>query len=107
LSREVVAPFYRARMEHAVATFKKHLGDLPCFIHKPEGAIFLWLWFKDLPISSEELYQRLKARGVLVVSGHHFFPGLAGEWQHSRECIRVTYCQAQVIADEVRRVFSQ
>ena len=115
LSREVVAPFYRARMEHAVTTFKKHLGDLPCFIHKPEGAIFLWLWFKDLPISSEELYQRLKARGVLVVSGHHFFPGLAGDWQHSHECIRVTYCQdasvveqgAQIIADEVRQIFLQ
>lgn len=114
LSREVVAPFYRARMEHAVATFKKHLGDLPCFIHKPEGAIFLWLWFKDLPISSEELYQRLKARGVLVVSGHHFFPGLAGDWQHCHECIRVTYCQdasvveqgAQIIADEVRKIFA-
>lgn len=115
LSREVVAPFYRARMEHAVATFKKHLGDLPCFIHKPEGAIFLWLWFKDLPISSEELYQRLKARGVLVVSGHHFFPGLAGDWQHCHECIRVTYCQdasvveqgAEIIADEVRQIFLQ
>ncbi len=114
LSREVVAPFYRARMEHAVATFKKYLGDLPCFIHKPEGAIFLWLWFKDLPISSEELYQRLKARGVLVVSGHHFFLGLAGDWQHCHECIRVTYCQdasvveqgAKIIADEVRQIFS-
>ena len=114
LSREVVAPFYRARMEHAVATFKKYLGDLPCYIHKPEGAIFLWLWFKDLPISSEELYQRLKARGVLVVSGHHFFPGLQDDWQHSHECIRVTYCQdaqiveqgAQIIADEVRRTFN-
>jgi len=114
LSREVVAPFYRARMEHAVMTFKKYLGDLPCFIHKPEGAIFLWLWFKDLPISSEELYQRLKARGVLVVSGHHFFPGLDSEWQHSHECIRVTYCQdasvveqgAQIIADEVRKIFN-
>lgn len=114
LSREVVAPFYRARMEHAVATFKQHLGDLPCYIHKPEGAIFLWLWFKDLPISSEELYQRLKARGVLVVSGHHFFPGLAGDWQHCHQCIRVTYCQdanvvergAQIIADEVRQIFA-
>ena len=114
LSREVVAPFYRARMEHAVATFKKHLGDLPCFIHKPEGAIFLWLWFKALPISSEELYQRLKARGVLVVSGHHFFPGLKDGWQHAHECIRVTYCQdasvveqgAQIIADEVKRIYS-
>jgi valine--pyruvate aminotransferase len=113
LSRTLVAPFYRARMEQAVATFKGFLGDLPCFIHKPEGAIFLWLWFKDLPVSSETLYQRLKARGVLVVSGHHFFPGLAGDWQHCHECIRVTYCQspdviaqgAAIIADEVRRIY--
>lgn len=113
LSREVVAPFYRARMEHAVATFKHHLGDLPCLIHKPEGAIFLWLWCKDLPISSEELYQRLKARGVLVVSGHHFFPGLEEDWQHKHECIRVTYCQdpkvveqgAKIIADELSLIY--
>lgn len=115
LSREVVAPFYRARMEHAIATFKHHLGDLPCLIHKPEGAIFLWLWCKDLPISSEELYQRLKARGVLVVSGHHFFPGLEEDWQHKHECIRVTYCQdpkvveqgAKIIAEEIARAFGR
>ncbi len=113
LSREVVAPFYRERMEHAVATFKEYLGDLPCLIHKPEGAIFLWLWCKDLPVSSEELYQRLKARGVLVVSGHHFFPGLDQDWHHRHECIRVTYCQnpkivaqgARMIADELRRLY--
>ncbi len=115
LSREVVAPFYRTRMEMAVARFKSALGDLPCLIHKPEGAIFLWLWFKDLPISSELLYQRLKTRGVLVVSGHHFFPGLAEDWPHRHECIRVTYCQepetvargAAIIADEVRRVYRE
>jgi valine--pyruvate aminotransferase len=114
LSREVVGPFYRTRMEQAVAAFKTHLGDLPCYIHKPEGAIFLWLWFKDLPISSETLYQRLKARGVLVVSGHHFFPGLEGDWQHCHECIRVTYCQeldvvtrgAEIIADELRKAYA-
>ncbi|HWV15203.1 MAG TPA: valine--pyruvate transaminase [Cellvibrio sp.] len=114
LSREIVAPFYRQRMEQAVAMFKRHLGNLPYLMHKPEGAIFLWLWFKDLPISSEELYQRLKARGVLVISGHHFFPGLADDWQHSRECIRVTYCQdievvekgAAIIADEIKRVLA-
>jgi len=39
--------------------------------------MFLWLWFPDLPISSLELYKRLKARGVLVVSGH-YFSGVAG-----------------------------
>jgi valine--pyruvate aminotransferase len=115
LSRDIVAPFYRERMENAVRIFKQQLGDLPYYIHKPEGAIFLWLWFKDLPITSEELYQRLKARGVLVISGHHFFPGLADEWKHSHECIRVTYCQdeavveqgARIIADEIRTLFDR
>jgi hypothetical protein len=31
---------------------------------------------KDCPVSSQELYQRLKQKGVLVVSGHYFFPGM-------------------------------
>lgn len=114
MSRAVVAPFYRARMEHAVNIFKQQLADLPYRMHKPEGAIFLWLWFEGLPISSEELYQRLKQRGVLVVSGHHFFPGLQGHWQHCHECIRVTYCQepniieqgARIIADEIRTIYN-
>ena len=107
LSRELVGPFYHHKMLDAVARFKKHLGDLPCHIHKPEGAIFLWLWFKDLPISSEELYQRLKARGVLVVSGHHFFPGLEEDWRHCHECIRVTYCQDAQVVEEGARIIGE
>lgn len=114
LSRDVVAPFYQARMEKAVLIFKQHLSGIPCYIHKPEGAIFLWIWFKDLPITSDELYQRLKVKGVLVISGHHFFSGLAEDWPHSRECLRVTYCQdvevvergAAIIADEVRSLYA-
>lgn len=114
LSRNCVAPFYRARMEHAVHVFRQQMQDIPVRIHKPEGAIFLWLWFEGLPVSSQVLYERLKARGVLVVSGHHFFPGLNNDWPHCHECIRITYCQdtavveqgAAIIADEVRAIFS-
>ncbi len=77
----------------------------------PEGAFFLWLWFKDMPITSAELYERLKARRVLVVPGHYFFPGLPGEWRHRDECIRMNYAQADavvheglhIIGDELRR----
>jgi len=78
--------------------------------------MFLWLWFPDLPISSLELYKRLKARGVLVVSGHYFFPGLPDEgWRHQHECLRVTYSQdaadvargLQAIAEEVKRAWAQ
>ena len=47
--------------------------------------------FRDLPITAEELYLRLKAKGVLIIPGHLFFPGLEGEWAHRHECIRVSY----------------
>lgn len=107
LSRDLVGPFYRARMEDAVARFRRHLHGLPCYIHKPEGAIFLWLWFKDLPISSQLLYEALKKRGVLVVSGHHFFPGLEEDWRHCHECIRVTYCQDAEVVEEGARIIGE
>ena len=117
MSRDLVQPVYRRKMESAVAAFREAMGDdCPWRVHKPEGAMFLWLWFPDLPISSLELYKRLKARGVLVVSGHYFFPGLPDEgWRHQHECLRVTYSQdeadvargLQAIAEEVKRAWAQ
>ena len=115
LSRQLVGPFYRQRAEQAVSWFRAALGDLPYRIHRPEGAIFLWLWFDGLPISSQELYQRLKARGVLVVPGHNFFPGMDADWRHQQECIRVSYAQdgstieqgIQIIAQEVAAAYQQ
>lgn len=76
--------------------------------------MFLWLWFEGLPITSLELYQQLKENGVLVVSGHYFFPGLSDEWRHKDECIRVTYSQSDddiqrglaIIAEVVRRIYT-
>ena len=64
-------------------------------------------------IASAELYQRLKARGVLIIPGHYFFPGLREDWQHKHECIRLTYSQPAevvekgiaIIADEVKRAY--
>lgn len=116
ISNNLVRPFYQQRAELAVSLVHRELGyALPYRIHKPEGAMFLWLWFEGLPISSLELYERLKARGVLVVSGHYFFSGIPDEWQHRHECIRVTYTQApdkvergiQIIAEEVKRAYAE
>jgi valine--pyruvate aminotransferase len=114
LSRNVIRPFYQQKMEKAVEHFHAALEGTSYKLHKPEGAMFLWLWFKDLPITSHELYQRLKARNVLVVSGHFFFPGLDHPWQHQNECIRVTYSQDEeqvargikIIAEEVKKAYS-
>ena len=115
ISREVVRPFYEAKAQRAVAQLQRELEGLPFAIHKPEGALFLWLWFEGLPISTRELYERLKKKGVLVVSGHYFFPGLEENWPHKNECIRVTYAQddevvekgLSLIASEIREIHSR
>ena len=114
LTRDYVTPFYRERSQQAVAWFREELGDLPWHVHKPEGAIFLWLWFDGLPISSQQLYERLKHRGVLIVPGHNFFVGMEDNWPHSQECIRVSYAQdrsrvregTRIIAEEVKRAYA-
>ncbi len=112
ISKTIIKPYYQNRAKIAIDLFHKALIGLEYYIHKSEGAIFLWLWFPKLPITSEILYQRLKQRGVLIISGHHFFPGLDSDWEHKHECIRVTYSMdiniieegARIIAEEVKKM---
>ena len=113
ISNQFIRPFYKSRAEVAMNWLESELANLPFRVHTPEGAIFLWLWLNDLPITSEMLYQRLKARGVLVIPGEHFFPGLTEPWKHRHECIRVSYAQDQqtiergiaIIAEEIRAAY--
>jgi valine--pyruvate aminotransferase len=113
LCRDVVRPYYADRCRQAIGWLRAACAGLPLAIHRPEGAFFLWLWFPGLPVTSGELYGRLKARGVYVLSGHHFFPGLEDEWAHRHECLRLNYSQApdvvargiEMLAEEVRRAY--
>jgi len=89
--QEIVQPYYKSKVKHALDWVSYYLSDLPVKIHKPEGAMFLWLWFQNLPISSEKLYQKLKQKDVYVIAGHHFFPGLEEHWDHKNQCIRISY----------------
>lgn len=113
LSRNVIRPFYQSKAQTALAYVQEALGDYPVWTHKPEGALFLWLWFKTLPISTTELYQRLKKRGVLIIPGEYFFPGIDGLWEHKYQCIRLTYSQSEdtvregikILGEEVRACY--
>lgn len=114
LSQEVIKPFYQAKVSETIAIIRRYIGEDRCLIHKPEGAIFLWLWFRDLPISTEALYQRLKARGVLMVPGHFFFPGLEQAWPHTHQCMRMNYVPdsdkieraVQILAEELENAWN-
>ena len=97
ISREIVMPFYRSKSEQTVGYIKERFGkNISYSIHKSEGAIFLWIWFKNLKSGSVDLYNRLKKRGVIIVPGEYFFFGLPEEddaWEHRHQCIRVNYSQ--------------
>ncbi|MHC4658646.1 MAG: valine--pyruvate transaminase [Planctomycetota bacterium] len=113
LSQDIIKPFYQRKAAEAVEQLLKELDGIDFHIHKPEGTFFLWLWFRGLPITDGELYERLKKRGVLIVPGHYFFPGLKEQWKHKNECIRLNYSQDEervtaglkIIADEVKRAY--
>lgn len=115
LSSEVIRPHYAQKAQQTVAWLQEELADSDAYIHEPEGAFFLWLWFNELPITCQALYERLKERSVLVVPGQYFFPGLSEPWRHRHECIRMNYAGTpedvhagvRIIAEEVRRAYAQ
>lgn len=112
LSEQVIRPYYHHKVTETIAIIRRYLPEDRCLIHKPEGAIFLWLWFRDLPVTTEELYHRLKGRGVLMVPGHFFFPGLQEEWPHGNQCMRMNYVPENkeieramiILADELEQI---
>ncbi|MGH8595303.1 MAG: valine--pyruvate transaminase [Gammaproteobacteria bacterium] len=110
----VIRPYYLARSHRAIACCDEYFSGLDYFVHESEGAIFLWVWFRGLPIPAQTLYERLKARGVLVIPGHHFALGKACESTHAAECIRISYAQDDaalqrgiaIIAEEAKAAFA-
>ena len=115
LCQDVVRPYYLKKCDHAVRVLCQALAGQPFRIHKPQGAFFLWLWLPKLPISTQQLYQRLKARGVIVVSGEYFFPGFKDAWAHTSQCVRISYAMDDatveqgmaLLAEEVARAHAE
>ena len=115
LAENNIQPYYRSRLEQAMHWLDVALDGTPYRIHVAEGAFFLWLWLEGLPVSSDVLYQRLKVRDTLVISGSHFFPNSGASWPHRHECLRISYAQApdqveqgiRIIGEEVRSAYAE
>lgn len=112
LSNDIVKPFYKKKSDFALNCVDEFLDDsMDYHIHVSEGALFLWFWFRNLPITTQELYQRLKERDVLVVPGEYFFFGLPDEaeepWRHRHECIRVSFAMPEEKVREGIRIIGE
>lgn len=91
IATRVIRPYYQHKFEVIENTLDQSMPqNLPWFLHRGEGAIFAWLWLRDLPITDWELYQELKQVGVIVVPGSSFFPGLREDWSHKHQCLRIS-----------------
>ncbi len=111
VSREIIRPYYLEKSRQALEWVREAFADrFPWSVHRSEGAFFLWLWFPELPVTSRELYRRLKARKVLIIPGEYFFYDLEDpSWPHASQCIRMTFSQdeetvrkgIEILADEL------
>lgn len=104
LSRTVIRGFYAERLALARDAIGRYFpADRQWALHETQGAPFLWLWLEGCSMSSREVYELLKSRGVLVVPGDYFFFGLDADgpdWPHRRECLRISYAMAPEIVEQ-------
>ncbi|WCL49887.1 aminotransferase class I/II-fold pyridoxal phosphate-dependent enzyme [Leptospira sp. GIMC2001] len=101
MSTNIIKPFYQKQSKEVIdmidTIFKPNIEYR---IHESLGALFLWIWFPNLKMSSREIYREAKARGVFIIDGENFFPGLEEEFSHQKQCIRLTYSRT---LSEVKR----
>jgi valine--pyruvate aminotransferase len=108
LGRDVLRPFYEEKSRQAQAWVDEFFtGKSEFALHVSEGAFFHWLWLRGLALPTRDLYQRLKARKVLVVPGEYFFFGLEEDWSHSRECLRLNFSGPATVVREGLRIIAE
>jgi len=113
LGPDILCPFYESKSRSAAGWTHEifEAVGIDWARHASEGAFFHWLWLRGLRITTRELYERLKARHVLTVPGEYFFFGLAEDWPHRHECLRINIGGPaqivreglQIIAEEAAR----
>jgi len=93
IANDIVKPYYQQKAKIAQQLFNEIFAGTSARMHKLEGAFFMWIWFPDLKITSEALYQKLKEKSVYIIPGEDFFIGVDEEWQHQHQCIRINYAK--------------
>lgn len=107
MSQEIIKPYYQEKSRFTLSLIDHYFPkEIEYFIHESEGAFFLWLWLKKLPVSSQEFYLRLKNKGVYLIPGHYFFPGI-NVVPYKNECVRITFSQEEKILERGIKIISE
>jgi valine--pyruvate aminotransferase len=90
LSEKVIKPFYQKKVALFQEVMDKGMPSINWYLHKGEGSLFAWLWIDEEWMNDLKLYRALKQKGLLIVPGSTFFPGLKTDWKHKNQCIRIS-----------------
>jgi valine--pyruvate aminotransferase len=89
---DIIQPYYLKKRDNALNWVKEYFPPQADYrIHCCEGGFFLWIWVRNISISTLELYSRLKDKRVLIVPGEYFFFGLDKPDTHTRQCFRINF----------------
>ena len=99
MAKDYVRPFYENKSLLTQNLIHKYFENTNYYIHKSEGAIFLWILLEDLSITTKDFYQILKQKGVFVMPGEYFFFGntmnsnlpKVEDHPHFSKCLRLNY----------------
>lgn len=108
ICRTVIQPYYLKKRDQALGWIREFFSeDTDYRIHACEGGFFLWIWVRNLAISTEVLYGLLKEKGVLIVPGEYFFFGLNGKDSHFRQCFRINFALDEEIVSRGIRIIGE
>lgn len=116
LCSDVIQPYYTSRRLKMDTLITRYFpDDLPWRMHRYEGSYFYWLWIEGAAKTSNEVYEYLKKRSVLVVPGDYFFPGQENRPNsHKQECLRINFARPDheleagvpIVADAIRWAYT-
>lgn len=90
LSQEVILPCYVERYKTASEALKSIMpASIPYYLYKSGGGPFLWLWFAELPQSSNTLFFKLLKKNLIVMPSSVFYLPHLHHWPHAHQCFRI------------------
>lgn len=89
LVEHVIGPHYRNKRAFAEKVMHATLPEtIRWRLHTGSGGMFCWLWIDEPWFDDVTCYEAMKAKGVFIVPGRHFFVQLAGS--HDTRCVRLS-----------------
>ena len=104
LAGQIIKNHYRQKLDKIMGFLREMRLEYDFRVHSPEGAFFLWLSFPSMKVDSLQLYEMLKERKVIILSGMYFTT--CEEPNFTGKCIRINYAEPfDVVSEGLKIVF--